>query len=194
MMKTQSSGDTVGSNRDKILDAANELIYHKGYFQTSFNDIADVSGVSKGNFYHHFRSKEDLLSAIIARRKHELQALLAQWSEQYENPKDALKRYVEILLNEQNNIISYGCPMGSLSAELGKDAKLLQANATSMMSLCINWLSTQFTILGHQSDARNMAMHLMSRLQGTSLLTNVYEDRAFLTAEVQGLKQWVDTL
>ncbi len=50
--------------KTRILDTARELFFAKGYDDTSVNDIITRAGSSKGAFYHHFKSKEDLLDTI----------------------------------------------------------------------------------------------------------------------------------
>ena len=51
--------------KNQILDAALEVFVKKGYSQTRMNDIADVSGLSKGAIYHHYSSKRDLFLKLI---------------------------------------------------------------------------------------------------------------------------------
>ncbi len=53
--------------RNQILDAAQQLIYLKGYEQMTISDILEQAGISKGAFYHYFDSKHALLDAMIAR-------------------------------------------------------------------------------------------------------------------------------
>jgi AcrR family transcriptional regulator len=53
--------------RTEILDTAQYLYYSKGYEQTSIQSIIDEIGIAKGTFYHYFRSKQDLLDALVGR-------------------------------------------------------------------------------------------------------------------------------
>ena len=52
--------------RQEFLDAASELFYSKGYEETSVNDILKKIDLSKGTFYHYFKSKEELLDELVA--------------------------------------------------------------------------------------------------------------------------------
>ena len=45
--------------RDYIIEAADRLVYRQGFEHTSFTDIADAVGISRGNFYYHFKSRDD---------------------------------------------------------------------------------------------------------------------------------------
>ena len=53
--------------RNEILDAAEELFVTKGYDKTSTNDILDKVQIARGTLYYHFKSKEDILNAMIDR-------------------------------------------------------------------------------------------------------------------------------
>jgi AcrR family transcriptional regulator len=50
----------------ELLEYAEKLFVEKGYEQTSIDDILKASGISKGGFYHYFKSKEDILSESIS--------------------------------------------------------------------------------------------------------------------------------
>src|ERR1700716_3182249 len=53
--------------RAEMVHCADPLFLRKGCDRTTINDVISATGLSKGAFYHHFRSKEDLLEAIAAR-------------------------------------------------------------------------------------------------------------------------------
>src|SRR5204862_2855544 len=53
------------STREAIIEAASRLIHVHGYNHTSLDDVLRESGVGKGNFYYHFRSKEELGFGIL---------------------------------------------------------------------------------------------------------------------------------
>lgn len=53
--------------REQLLDCAQSLFFERGYEATTINDILGSAGVSKGGFYHHFSSKEEVLEALSLR-------------------------------------------------------------------------------------------------------------------------------
>lgn len=55
------------TRRSELLDHAQALFFERGYERTTIQDIIDRAGVSKGGFYHHFSSKEEMLAALAAR-------------------------------------------------------------------------------------------------------------------------------
>ncbi|HDX9579080.1 TPA: TetR/AcrR family transcriptional regulator [Bacillus pseudomycoides] len=56
-----------GERRNEILDTAEKLFVSKGYMKTTVNDILQEVGIAKGTFYHYFKSKEEVMDAIIMR-------------------------------------------------------------------------------------------------------------------------------
>ncbi len=57
----------AAERRNEILDVAEELFVTRGYDRTSTGDILDRVGIARGTLYYHFRSKEDILNAMIDR-------------------------------------------------------------------------------------------------------------------------------
>lgn len=53
--------------KNEILDAADELFGRKGFDGTSTNDILEKVGIARGTLYYHFKSKEDIMDALIER-------------------------------------------------------------------------------------------------------------------------------
>ncbi|NIK79890.1 AcrR family transcriptional regulator [Paenibacillus castaneae] len=53
--------------KNEIIDAADELFGQKGFDGTSTNDILEKVGIARGTLYHHFKSKEDIMDALIER-------------------------------------------------------------------------------------------------------------------------------
>ena len=62
--------------RQEILDAAQRMVYTKGFDQMSIQDILDELHISKGAFYHYFDSKGDLLEALIERMGQEVEPII----------------------------------------------------------------------------------------------------------------------
>lgn len=61
-MKLSRQQQKSKETKDRIFRAAKEILQKNGYENLSIKNICDVAGVSNGSFYHHFKSKDDLLS------------------------------------------------------------------------------------------------------------------------------------
>lgn len=180
-------------SRDRIIEAANRLIYTKGYNQTSFADVAEAVGITKGNLHYHFRSKDELFDAVIAHRIEVIRDLLQQWDEQFPDAHDKLKRFVQMLRNETPDIIRYGCPMGSLNVELGKCQLSLQSRARDMFDLFRVWLETTMKQID-KKNAKALSLHLFAMAQGAVLMSYVYCDDKLLKDECARIESWIDSL
>ncbi len=180
--------------RERIIEAADQLFYQQGFEQTSFSDIADAVQISRGNFYYHFKSKDEILQAVIGMRMARIEQMLTQWEAELPQPYERILRYIDILITNQAHIKKYGCPVGSLCSELTKLLHASQTDANALLVIYRSWLTKQFTLLGHQADATALAMHLIARGQGIATLANVFHDEQFLQQEVQQLREWLTML
>ena len=81
--------------REELIDCAQRLFLAQGYEKTTINEVIAATGLSKGAFYHHFRSKEDLLEAITARIARESLAFVTGLSA--DRRLDALQRLNALL-------------------------------------------------------------------------------------------------
>lgn len=181
------------TTRDQIVEAADELFYRRGYEHTSFTDIADVVQISRGNFYYHFKSKDDILDAVLRLRLANTKRMLEQWESASEQPADRIRSFIHMLTANEAKIMRYGCPVGTLCGELAKLNHGSQAEAKKLFTLFRVWLRRQFTLLGREADADALAMHLLGRSQGVATLANAFHDRAFVKQEVEQMCDWLDS-
>lgn len=176
------------------MDAAKRLFYERGFNDTSFSDIADAAAVPRGNFYYYFKSKDEILGAVVAARSKNIEGMLAHWDARHDDPRRRLKRFVEVLVNEEQNILRLGCPVGSLNVELGKTRTSLQRESAGMFEIFRRWLREQFRAIGHGRNADSLALQLLAATQGVTVIASVYHDARFLRREVTRLKRWIDDL
>lgn len=181
------------TTRECIVEKADTLFYEAGFEATSFADIAGVVGISRGNFYHHFKSKDDILDAVIDRRMAATQTMLESW-ETDAPPKNRIRSFIHILITNRTKIMAYGCPVGTLTTELAKLEHIAETRATEIFGLFRDWLALQFRAFGYEDDAESLALHVLGRSQGIAVLASALKDEAFLRAEVSALEVWLDRL
>ena len=177
--------------RVDIVVCADDLFYRQGFEATSFADIAAAVGISRGNFYYHFKAKDDLLEAVIARRVANTTAMLQDWETAGEDPAERIRSFIQILIRNRDKIEQFGCPVGSLSTELAKLKHGAQDEAAQIFTLFRVWLRRQFERLGRAVDADALAMHLLVRSQGVATLSAAYRDTAFVDREVASMCAWL---
>lgn len=177
--------------RDRIVDAADRLFYEQGYEHTSFSQIAEVVGISRGNFYYHFKTKDEILDAVINHRLARTSAMLGSWEVEGETPSERIRSFINILVTNRAKIKRYGCPVGSLCTELAKLDHPARSDANELFMLFRTWLRRQFEQLGRHDDADALAMHLLAFSQGVATLASAFQDETFIRTEVDRLNEWL---
>jgi TetR/AcrR family transcriptional repressor of nem operon len=199
-MVTVTRGQKAATTRDLILNAATRLIHLQGYHCTSLDDVLRESGVGKGNFYYHFRSKEDLGYAIIDRV---MQAFLERtlgpsFADITGDPIIQVNAFLDHALDNQRqrNCVG-GCPIGNLASELSdvhegfrrRLAGIFDAwRATLTEALSRGQLSSH---VRKDLEPSDLAQFLVAALEGAILLTKVTKDIAIMERCVEQLKQHV---
>jgi len=180
--------------RLQIVEAADQLFYQKGYNLTSFSDIATVSEIPRGNLNYHFKTKDEVLLAVIQYRVNAMQQMLQGWEAQYKTPLQRLQRYAKIVSNVKNEVIQYGCPMGTLNSELGKVQLELQVITRQQFEVFENWMHKQFQAMGCKKNAAELTMHLMVWTQGISSMAYIHQDTRLIQREVKSILSWLESL
>lgn len=178
--------------RDMIVAAADDLFYRQGFDHTSFADIAGTVSLSRGNFYYHFRTKDEILDAVIGLRMEATRAMLTDWALESGSPVERIKCFIRILIVNQTKIMAYGCPVGTLCQELAKLEHDAKGRAAEVFALFRDWLAEAFRTLGAGDEAEALALHVLVWSQGTATLANAFRDEAFVRREVDGMCSWVE--
>jgi len=186
---------TKGSvNRQRIVDAADHLFYSRGYNQTSFSDISDETGIPRGNFYYYFKTKEDILAAVVDARMADFRAMLESCEQSTDDPMERLQALTQFPLQKESEVLEYGCPIGTLSSELVKkqDIEISQARLTAVFDLLKSWIESQLQQMGQESRGEEFAKDLLAKMQGVIMIANVYKDADFLHRGIRDIQHWLN--
>lgn len=179
------------TTREQIIQAADDLFYRQGYEHTSFANIADAVRISRGNFYHHFRTKDEILAAVVERRLAGTRAMLQRWEAMSPQPAKRIGSFIRMMVANRADIRRFGCPVGTLCTELAKLQHPSRDEANEIFSVFREWLREQFVQLGHEEGADRLAMHLLARSQGVATLANAFDSEAFIRQEVADMEAWL---
>lgn len=179
--------------RTRIVDTATRLVHENGFNRTSLADIAEMSGVPLGNLYYYFKTKDAIGEALIEKKAEAHAAIRAKWDAELE-PKERIEAFIQASIDGRESLARSGCPIGALCAELHKEPGPLAERAGMLFDAFLKWLETQFRHLGMGAESRDLAFHLVSSLQGASLLANTFHNTRQLTRECNRLKDWVRSL
>lgn len=183
---------TAADTRLQIVATADRLFYQQGFEATSFAHIADAIGLSRGNFYYHFKTKDEILRAVIDKRLADTRTLLEGWESEAASPAERIRCFIGILVTNRASIMAHGCPVGSLCNELAKLDHLAREDAARLFVLFRDWLVAQFHALGKGVEAERLALHLIMRSQGVAVMAAALRDEAFLRREVDDMTAWLE--
>jgi TetR/AcrR family transcriptional regulator, transcriptional repressor for nem operon len=189
---TNSKTEKLPGKRARLVSSAQALIHEQGAHRTTLADIAERADVPLGNVYYYFKSKDELVGAVIGSYR-EQAAALTQAFESHATPQARLQALVQNWSSMSETIARHGCPMGTLCAELDKDDGGRDRDAAAVMAIIIDWAEDQFRQLG-RSDARDLAIALFAGVQGAALLANTFRDPTILARQGRHLESWIDTL
>src|SRR5581483_4142626 len=91
--------------------------------------------ISRGNFYFYFKTKDEILDAVINRRLAETRKMLDGWEIEGKTPADRIRSFIHILIANRADIKRFGCPVGTLCSELGKLNHPAQPEASELFTL-----------------------------------------------------------
>jgi TetR/AcrR family transcriptional regulator, transcriptional repressor for nem operon len=132
MVKTRDSTETRG----KLLVAATSLIRAKGYTATTVDDICEAAGLTKGSFFHHFESKEELGIAAVEQFQAMAETLFGSAPYQAkDDPRERIFGYVDLRIAMLTGEISqYTCLIGTTVQEVYLTHPALRATCDRMLS------------------------------------------------------------
>jgi TetR/AcrR family transcriptional regulator, transcriptional repressor for nem operon len=191
MAPWRGSGAALGK-RERLIEGAREVLHAQGVERTTLAEIAQAADVPVGNVYYYFKTKDELVAAVVASRLEDIRAALGAL-DRHRTPRARLKAYVRMLASESDATVRYGCPQGSLCSELDKRSDGPGGSCPDLMGVPIDWAEKQFRELGRR-DARELAVALMASYQGIALLTNTFRDPALIATECRRLERWIDSL
>jgi AcrR family transcriptional regulator len=186
----------AGTNIDKrsrLLSAAVELTYQNGFEATSLADIAREAKVPLGNVYYYFKTKDEIGEAIVELRLAQLSAQRQRWNEAG-SPKDRLCACVQGVFENKDCLAQLGCQVGTFCSELHKAGGPVATRATEIFAQHLAWIESQFRALGKGKDSNGLAVHLLSAMQGVSVLAHTFHDSGLVARETKRLKSWIESL
>ena len=179
--------------RERLVGAATQLLHEQGIERTTLADIAKAADVPAGNVYYYFKTKDEVIAAVIEAHVQQIKTTLASIDTHHRSPKSRLKAFVREFTAASEIVAQHGCPLGSLCSELGKRVKQPSFAAAELMRLPVEWAETQFRALGRR-DAHDLALDLLAAYEGSALLANTMRDPNVLSRAARRLNHWIDTL
>ncbi len=152
-------------NRERILDNAAQLFRERGFDGIGLNDLMQAAGLTRGGFYGHFESKDDLAAQATRRA---LQANREQWKKQADR---SLAAWVKGYLSDAHrDRIGAGCGLVALAGDAARGAPAVREAFAEGVESLIATLQTQMPA-ADAAERREQALAMLSTLVGALLLS-----------------------
>ena len=167
--------------REKILVTAAGMFHMRGVNATSVDEVLNASGTGKSQFYHYFKSKDDLLRAVV--RHH-----VSLWLDQSPHVRE-LDSFEKIQAWFDTTIQLFedmkcqgGCPIGTMAAELSDANPLIRKELSKSLEGILSRIRSGLATmkkekqLRRKADPDSLASFLFAAFQGGLLLSKTSRD------------------
>jgi AcrR family transcriptional regulator len=178
------------NTRRRVIDAAYDLFYQKGFNRAGMDEIATAAGITKRTLYAHFESKDQLLEQVLE-QQHELGiARIRKWADrQSDNLASAIDTLFADLVHWSNKPRWTGSGFTRLAMELadmpGHPARRLARYHKKAIEGCLADVLTKFGQSNVAAHARDLAI----LLEGTTILILLHGDPEYCTHAAESAKR-----
>jgi AcrR family transcriptional regulator len=180
--------------RSRIIVAAMELFWEKGFNSTSVADILSRSQVNSGSLYHFFPGKQDVLIGVLEAYRDRIGEMLL--APAWEGVSDPVEKIFALLARYRRSIVEtdcvYGCPIGSLALELHEPDPavrgLLAANFANWTAAIEARLAEAAGRLPRDLDRKALAEFVLTAMEGAVMQARTHRDVAYFDRMVATLR------
>lgn len=184
----------ANETQSKLLKAARSLMLSKGYPATTVDEICEAAGLTKGSFYHYFKTKEELgLAAVEDYYQEGTPKLFHGPFESITDPVERALAYIDHVELMAKELWANGCLLGNLVMDLADTNPRIRAkvaelfdDVTSRFARLLAPLSQRGS-KGAAPSSTELAEHLLSVIEGSIVLGRAHGDWGHV---VQGLRQF----
>lgn len=188
--------------RTRLLDATYSLMIKKGYPSTSVDEICAAAEVSKGSFYHFFKSKQELGIALL---EHHMDGAMQEIEagldlRGVDDPVEQVIRYVKHVEGKSEDVWSEGCLIGSFALELAETNPEIREKVSGIFRDLVDELERVFTQLcqAHRGadtpPARELAEQFIMVIEGGVVLSRAHADRRYVPQAIRGFRRYLESL
>lgn len=187
--------------RRGLLDAALHLFRAKGYSATTVDDLCAAAGVTKGAFFHHFRTKEALGVAAVDHWSEVTGALFAAADYHHHlDPLDRVLAYLDLRAElVQGSAAEYSCVAGTTVQEIHASHPAIRAAADRSIQGGAAHIEAHLAELLAQHPvphltAHGLALHFQTVIQGAFVVAKACNDREIVRQQIEHLRRYVHLL
>lgn len=189
-------------SKKRILDAALHVIRAKGYSATRVEDVCEVAGLTKGSFFHHFDSKEDLAIAA-ADYWSEMTSALFEAAPYHDRPDPVSRLLAYIDFRKallQGDLPDFTCLVGTMTQEVYDTHPAIREACERSISGHAKTLEADIEAAirerGMKPDwtAESLALYTQAALQGAFILAKAKHGVTIAAESIDHLHRYVEML
>jgi TetR/AcrR family transcriptional repressor of nem operon len=190
----------VTDTNEKLLDAALRLMLSKGYPATTVDEICAEAGVSKGSFYHFFKTKEDLGLAAIERFYQRGQDVMQNGPfTEVEDPVERAFGFVDHVESKSTFLWMDGCLLGSFALELADTNPVMREEVSRMFEEIASRMASMLRPIADRAGeggptATALAEMFLSTLEGSIVLARAHHDPDRIPKTVRRFRRFLEQL
>jgi TetR/AcrR family transcriptional regulator, transcriptional repressor for nem operon len=168
--------------RQRIIQVAADLFHKQGVRATSPDEIIEVSGTGKGQFYHYFKSKEGLVHEVLQAHLEAIKTGAARVNYDIASWKDLEQWFLAQVDLQKSFAMTRGCPFGTVGNEVTENDELIRQDLSLIFEVVRNKLATFFIRekaqgrLARDANEDRMADFCIAAIQGAMLLGKIKRD------------------
>ena len=186
--------------RNKLLEAAEDLMLAKGYVATSVDEICASAGVTKGSFFHYFRNKEALGKVLLERFSRKQESVFVEACAAIEDPLERVYCLIDCAIEGSRRPDMKGCLVGTFAQEISETHPELRQVCECTFerfaaSVARDLIAAKETHAPDaEFDAESLGNYFLSLAQGSMLVLKTTGDRAAMAANLNHFKHYLKSL
>ena len=198
MTPTPTPEPSVAKTRERILRAAMELFRKHGFNNTTLAQILKNSNTTKGGFYFHFKSKEDLGFAVLRRTRNFWMKNVVAALEHESDTRSRIRRMVQIMTQMYRGDIFHGCAL--LAVLTAENMESQSDFSERIKGIITEWQKSIVAILERGKtegllrknvDSEALALILIGCCQGTTMMGHLDPEHVDYDMLLHDLERWV---
>lgn len=186
--------------KEKIINSTLDVMEGRGYRAVSVDEIITHAGVSKGSFYHSFKSKEEL--AMQALEEYERRGTEIIQSGSYRDIEDPVMRaiaFVQYIEDKSSDLWQHGCLLGSVALEVALSHPMLLEKIDELFEEFERGVATIFTPALRarnikKINGKELSRHFLAVIEGAIITAKTHGNQEFLSQGIGHFKRYLEYL
>lgn len=195
MDESTATGRSISTQR-RLVEAARELFWSRGYEATTLGEVAKRAGANPGSLYYFFKTKEELLLAVLDRYTQLLEPAVIEPA--FRANEDPIVRVFMVLEGYRRGLIetdfTHGCPIGNLALQIGEALPSAREKIASNFTSWVGWIRKCLDQAGDRLpsdlDRQAAAQFVLALMEGAVMQARAYRSIEPFDAVVLTLRDY----